>query len=69
MIKQYPHSFRATELLVFFEKCADYGVSNLWKVPHMHIDTTVRAVCDYGFKSVVIRDPCATKDLELDGGK
>jgi len=36
---------------------------------HMCIDTTTRAAYDLGFKSIVIGDACATKDLELYGEK
>jgi dimeric dUTPase (all-alpha-NTP-PPase superfamily) len=33
----------------------------------MHIDTTVRAAYDHGFKSISFRD--AVQDLELEGSK
>jgi len=33
------------------------------------VSTTARLSCDLGFKTVVVRDACATFDLEgLDGG-
>jgi nicotinamidase-related amidase len=38
-------------------------------ITYMCIDTTVRAAYDLGFKSILIGDACATKDLELDGEK
>lgn len=64
-IKHYPNSFRDTGL---DEYCRNKGIDTLVIVgmmSHMCIDTTVRAGYDLGYKIVVIRDCCATKDLKM----
>ena len=64
-IKHYPNSYRDTGL---DEYCKGKGIDTLVIVgmmSHMCIDTTVRAGYDLGYKLVVIRDCCATKDLKM----
>ena len=64
-IKHYPNSFRETGLN---EYCKNKGIVTLVIVgmmSHMCIDTTVRAGYDLGYKIVVLRDCCATKDLRM----
>lgn len=34
---------------------------------HMCVDTTVRAAKEYGYRTPLISDACATKDLEWHG--
>lgn len=34
---------------------------------HMCIDATTRAASDYGYKTTVVQDACATRDLEHEG--
>lgn len=34
---------------------------------HMCIDATSRAASDFGYKTTIIHDACATMDLEFDG--
>jgi nicotinamidase-related amidase len=65
--KNYPNSFRETDLLGNIQ---DAGVTNLVIVgamSHMCIDATTRAAFDYGFTCTVISDACATRDLEFAG--
>jgi nicotinamidase-related amidase len=69
IIKNYPNSFRETELLDFLKSMQISELVICGMMTHMCIDTTTRAAYDLGFKSIVIGDACATKDLELDGEK
>jgi nicotinamidase-related amidase len=69
IIKHYPNSFRETELLDFLKSMQITDLIICGMMTHMCIDTTTRAAYDLGFNSTVIGDACATKDLELDGGK
>lgn len=69
IIKHYPNSFRETELLDFLKSIQISELVICGMMTHMCIDTTTRAAYDLGFKSIVIGDACATKDLEFDGEK
>jgi nicotinamidase-related amidase len=65
-IKHFPNSFRDTGL---DEYCKNKNIDTLVIVgmmSHMCIDTTVRAGYDLGYKIVVIKDCCATKDLKME---
>lgn len=67
--KQFPNSFRDTELLAYLK---EQGVTSLvicGMMTHMCVDATVRAAKDYGFTCTVISDACATKDLEIANSK
>jgi len=67
LIKNYPNSFRETKL---HEICQSMKIDTLVIVgmmTHMCVDTTTRAAFDLGYKSIVIGDCCATKDLQYDG--
>lgn len=68
IIKHYPNSFRETELLDFLKSKEVSDLIICGMMTHMCIDTTVRAAYDFGFKSIVTGDACATKNLELNGG-
>jgi nicotinamidase-related amidase len=65
--KHYPNSFRETELLDFLKSKDISELIICGMMTHMCIDTTTRAASDYGFKSILIGDACATKNLELNG--
>ncbi|MEH6891268.1 cysteine hydrolase family protein [Bacillus sp. JJ864] len=61
--KNYPNSFRGTNLLELLQR---EGIEHLvicGMMTHMCIDTTVRAASDLEFRCTVIADACATKDL------
>ncbi|MEP5341737.1 MAG: cysteine hydrolase family protein [Algibacter sp.] len=63
--KNYPNSFRETDLLEYLKKI---GVEKLvinGMMTHMCVDATTRAAKDFGFECVVISDACATKNLEI----
>ena len=61
--KQYPNSFRETEL---YSHLHEKGVKNLiiaGMMSHMCIDATIRAAADLGFTCILAHDACATRDL------
>lgn len=65
--KNYPNSFRETDLL---ERLKAAGVTKLLvagMMTHMCVDAGVRAAVDFGFECAVLSDACATRDLEFDG--
>jgi nicotinamidase-related amidase len=65
--KNYPNSFRNTDLLTLLK---DAGISRLvicGMMTHMCVDATVRAAFDQGFDCVVIHDACATRGLTFNG--
>jgi len=67
IVKNYPNSFRETELLEYMKS---KDISNLvicGMMTHMCVDATVRAAKDFGFNCVVISDACATRDLVFKG--
>lgn len=67
--KNYPNSFRETDLSKVLK---EIGVSELVIVgmmTHMCIDATTRAAKDFGFNCTVIGDACATKDLMINDMK
>jgi nicotinamidase-related amidase len=64
VIKNYPNSFRNTDLL---DHLKAHDISTLvitGMMTHMCIDTTVRAAFDLGFECIVAGDCCATKSLK-----
>lgn len=65
--KNYPNSFRDTELLDYLNK---KDISNLVIVGMMTdvcVDATTRAAMDYGFSNTIISDAVTTRDRELNG--
>ncbi|MBT2619643.1 cysteine hydrolase family protein [Chryseobacterium sp. ISL-6] len=67
IIKNYPNSFRNTDLLAHLQK---KGIKNLiicGMMTDVCVDATVRAAMDLGFKTTVIGDACATENRELYG--
>lgn len=69
IIKHYPNSFKETELLDYLKREQISELIICGMMTHMCVDSTTRAAFDLGFKSTVIGDACATRDLELDGEK
>ena len=61
--KNYPNSFRETELLEILKETEKDTVVICGAMSHMCIDATTRAAFDYGFNCVVVEDACATRDL------
>ncbi len=65
--KNFPNSFRETNLL---DQLNEKHITNLvicGAMSHMCIEATTRAAADYGFKCVVVQDACATRDIEYLG--
>lgn len=65
--KNYPNSFRSTELNDYLK---EHDISKLvitGMMTHMCVDTTVRAAFDLGYECIVAGDCCATKALTFDG--
>jgi len=65
--KHFPNSFRETSLKERLQGLHVEEVIICGAMTHMCIDTTVRAAFDLGFRSLVVSDACATKDMEYGG--
>jgi nicotinamidase-related amidase len=61
--KNYPNSFRGTELLEHLQGKSISHVVLCGMMTHMCIDATARAAFDNGFKCTVISDACAAIPL------
>jgi nicotinamidase-related amidase len=67
IIKNYPNSFRETNLLKHLQ---ENGITELiicGMQTDVCVDATVRAAKDYNFSTTVIGDACTTRDRELYG--
>ncbi len=69
IIKNYPNSFRETELLDYLRTKKIKNLVICGMMTHMCVDATTRAAKDFGYNCIVIGDACATKDLEINGQK
>lgn len=69
IVKNFPNSFRGTGLKALLDEHGIDEVVVVGAMSHMCIDATVRAASDYGFKTTLIHDACATRDLEFGGTK
>lgn len=65
IIKNYPNSFRNTNLKEKLDKKSINDLIICGAMTHMCIDTTVRAGFDLGYKIVLASDACATRDLKF----
>ncbi|MCL1932255.1 MAG: cysteine hydrolase [Candidatus Azobacteroides sp.] len=63
--KNYPNSFRETDLLDYLKLNDITDLVICGMMTHMCVDATTRAAKDFGFTCVVIGDACATRDLEI----
>lgn len=63
--KNYPNSFRDTNLKSELDKENINELLICGAMTHMCIDTTVRAGFDLGYEIVLASDACATKDLKF----
>lgn len=61
--KNFPNSFRNTELLEYLRSENVKKLIICGMMTHMCVDATVRAAFDYGFECIVAGDACATRDL------
>ena len=65
--KQHPNSFRETGLADLLSSAGVEEVTVMGAMSHMCIDATARAASDLGYKTTVVDDACATRDLEFRG--
>ncbi|HEY3371856.1 MAG TPA: cysteine hydrolase family protein [Prolixibacteraceae bacterium] len=61
--KNFPNSFRKTNLLEILKSQNIDELVICGAMSHMCIDTTTRAACDLGYPVTLIHDACATKNL------
>jgi nicotinamidase-related amidase len=65
IIKNYPNSFRNTELNDYLKKNNISKLVIVGMMTHMCIDTSVRAAFDLGYECIVVGDCCATRNLTI----
>jgi nicotinamidase-related amidase len=65
--KNFPNSFRETELEAVIRAKSVTDLVICGAMSHMCIDATTRAAADLGFTCTVIHDACTTRDLEFAG--
>lgn len=65
IIKNYPNSFRETELLNYLQEKNVEELVICWMMTHMCVDSTARAAKDFWFNITIIWDACATKSQEI----
>ncbi|GGY96998.1 cysteine hydrolase family protein [Pseudoduganella plicata] len=67
IVKNFPNSFRDTNLKALLDQHGVEEVTVVGAMSHMCIDATTRAAADLGYKTKVVHDACATRDLEFNG--
>ncbi len=67
LLKHFPNSFRETGLKELLDQQGIEEVVVIGAMSHMCIDATSRAASDFGYKTTIVHDACATRDLEFDG--
>ena len=67
ILKNYPNSFRETELKQMLDESGVEEVVVVGAMSHMCIAATARAAKDFGYNTVVVHDACATRDVEFSG--
>ncbi|MGN6165260.1 MAG: cysteine hydrolase family protein [Flavisolibacter sp.] len=65
IVKNYPNSFRETELQNYLQEQEVQHLVVAGMMSHMCVDATVRAAKDLGYQVTVAEDACATKDLSF----
>jgi len=65
--KNFPNSFRQTGLKTLLDEKGIEETVIVGAMSHMCIDATARAAADFGYKTTVIHDACATRNLEFGG--
>jgi nicotinamidase-related amidase len=63
VVKNFPNSFRNTQLLELLTKEKPDKLVICGAMSHMCIDATTRAAFDLGFSCMVAEDACATRNL------
>jgi nicotinamidase-related amidase len=67
VVKNFPNSFRDTDLEQRLDAEGVEEVVIVGAMSHMCIDATTRAAADLGYRATVVHDACATRDLEFAG--
>jgi nicotinamidase-related amidase len=67
IVKNFPNSFRETELKPLLDRHGATDVTIVGAMSHMCIEATARAAADFGYQVTVVHDACATRDLEFGG--
>lgn len=67
IVKNFPNSFLKTNLKEMLDAKEIVEVTVVGAMSHMCIDATTRAASDFGYKTTVVHDACATRDLEFRG--
>lgn len=65
--KQFPNSFRGTDLLEYLQSKEITHLVIAGMMTHMCIDAGTRAAFDFGFECTVVGDACATMNLQING--
>jgi nicotinamidase-related amidase len=69
IVKHHANAFRDTVLKEILDAQHIDNVVIVGAMSHMCIDATARAAADFGYRTMVVHDACATRDLEFDGVK
>lgn len=67
VVKNFPNSFRDTNLEQLLDAEGVGEVVIVGAMSHMCIDAIARAAADLGFKAIIVHDACATLDVEFGG--
>jgi nicotinamidase-related amidase len=65
IVKNFPNSFRNTELNDYLRKNEITRLVITGMMTHMCVDSTVRAAFDLGYECIVAGDCCATRGLKI----
>lgn len=69
VVKNQINAFRDTNLKEILDTNGVNEVIICGAMSHMCVDAATRAATDYGYKTTVIHDACATLDLDFNGTK
>ncbi|MGJ7612100.1 MULTISPECIES: cysteine hydrolase family protein [unclassified Variovorax] len=67
IVKNYPNSFRGTQLKEVLDAQGVKELVVIGAMSHMCIEATSRAAADFGYAVTVAHDACATMNLEFEG--
>ena len=67
IVKNFPNSFLKTDLKALLDQHGIEEITVVGAMSHMCIDATTRAASDFGYRTKVVHDACATRELEFNG--
>ncbi|WP_338760135.1 cysteine hydrolase family protein [Massilia sp. METH4] len=67
IVKNHPNAFLETDLKRVLDERGIEAVTIVGAMSHMCIDAAARAASDFGYRTTVLHDACATRDLEFGG--